>query len=148
MLPNVKVTCPSLPPSLPPLALPPSLLPSLSILTAPRTGSEVYNVKLFPEQPVELLVGEALTLNCTVSVEFNTAVDFNWTYPGKVNNLGHKRIIKTTSSITIMEIVLIIIIMQLLCVSHFSRNVTKTTVKRGNALKHCNTIQKNSLFLC
>ncbi|XP_059918813.1 LOW QUALITY PROTEIN: vascular endothelial growth factor receptor 3 [Gadus macrocephalus] len=53
------------------------------------TGSEVYNVKLFPEQPVELLVGEALTLNCTVSVEFNTAVDFNWTYPGKTNSLAN-----------------------------------------------------------
>uniref|UniRef100_A0A3Q3H2H1 Vascular endothelial growth factor receptor 3 n=1 Tax=Labrus bergylta TaxID=56723 RepID=A0A3Q3H2H1_9LABR len=47
------------------------------------TGSEVYDVKLFPEDPVELIVGEALTLNCTALVEFNTGVDIKWSYPGK-----------------------------------------------------------------
>uniref|UniRef100_A0A665UV74 Vascular endothelial growth factor receptor 3 n=1 Tax=Echeneis naucrates TaxID=173247 RepID=A0A665UV74_ECHNA len=45
--------------------------------------SQVYDVKLFPEDPVELMVGEALTLNCTASVEFNTGVDMQWSYPGK-----------------------------------------------------------------
>ncbi|XP_055015004.1 vascular endothelial growth factor receptor 3 [Boleophthalmus pectinirostris] len=45
-------------------------------------GSHVYDVKLFPEDPVELMVGETLTLNCTALVEFNTGVDIKWTYPG------------------------------------------------------------------
>uniref|UniRef100_A0AAQ5YM85 Vascular endothelial growth factor receptor 3 n=1 Tax=Amphiprion ocellaris TaxID=80972 RepID=A0AAQ5YM85_AMPOC len=44
---------------------------------------QVYDVKLFPEDPVELIVGEALTLNCTALVEFNTGVDIQWSYPGK-----------------------------------------------------------------
>ncbi|XP_039976733.1 vascular endothelial growth factor receptor 3 isoform X2 [Xiphias gladius] len=50
------------------------------------TGSQVYNVKLFPEDPVELIVGEALTLNCTAMVEFDTGVDIQWSYPGKQTN--------------------------------------------------------------
>lgn len=50
------------------------------------TGSQVYDVKLFPEDPVELIVGEALTLNCTALVEFNTGVDIQWSYPGKETN--------------------------------------------------------------
>lgn len=54
-----------------------------SHLPPPRTGSQVYDVKLFPEDPVELLVGEALTLNCTAMVEFNTGVDIQWSYPGQ-----------------------------------------------------------------
>ncbi|XP_044060950.1 vascular endothelial growth factor receptor 3 [Siniperca chuatsi] len=50
------------------------------------TGSQVYDVKLFPEDPVELIVGEALTLNCTATVEFNAGVDIQWSYPGKETN--------------------------------------------------------------
>eukprot|EP00064_Thunnus_orientalis_P000127 superscaffoldBa00000006_g127 len=49
-------------------------------------GSQVYDVKLFPEEPVELIVGEALTLNCTALVEFNAGVDIKWSYPGKQTN--------------------------------------------------------------
>lgn len=64
----------TVPPSLPP---PPT--PSFSLS---HTGSHVYNVKLFPEDPVELLVGETLTMNCTALVEFDTGVDFRWSYPG------------------------------------------------------------------
>ncbi|KAM3612751.1 uncharacterized protein V6R79_013889 [Siganus canaliculatus] len=52
------------------------------------TGSQVYDVKLFPEDPVELLVGEALTLNCTALVEFNAGVEIQWSYPGKLTNSG------------------------------------------------------------
>lgn len=48
-----------------------------------HTGSHVYNVKLFPEDPVELIVGETLTMNCTALVEFDTGVDFQWSYPGR-----------------------------------------------------------------
>ncbi|XP_072294039.1 vascular endothelial growth factor receptor 3 isoform X2 [Eucyclogobius newberryi] len=51
-----------------------------------NTGSKVYDVKLFPEDPVELLVGETLTLNCTTLVEFNTGVDIKWAYPGAESN--------------------------------------------------------------
>uniref|UniRef100_A0A671VGK2 Vascular endothelial growth factor receptor 3 n=1 Tax=Sparus aurata TaxID=8175 RepID=A0A671VGK2_SPAAU len=47
---------------------------------------QVYDVKLFPEDPVELIVGEALTLNCTAMVEFNAGVDIQWSYPGKLTN--------------------------------------------------------------
>ncbi|XP_014887383.1 vascular endothelial growth factor receptor 3 [Poecilia latipinna] len=50
------------------------------------TGSKIYEVKLFPEEPVELMVGEALTLNCTATVEFDTGVDIQWSYPGKQTN--------------------------------------------------------------
>uniref|UniRef100_A0A672IYD4 Vascular endothelial growth factor receptor 3 n=1 Tax=Salarias fasciatus TaxID=181472 RepID=A0A672IYD4_SALFA len=49
----------------------------------PSRSCQVYDVKLFPEDPVELLVGEPLTLNCTALVEFNAGVDIQWTYPGK-----------------------------------------------------------------
>lgn len=48
-----------------------------------HTGSHVYSVKLFPEDPVELIVGETLTMNCTALVEFDTGVDFQWSYPGR-----------------------------------------------------------------
>lgn len=51
-------------------------------LSLSHTGSHVYNVKLFPEAPVELIVGETLTMNCTALVEFDTGVDFQWSYPG------------------------------------------------------------------
>ncbi|KAK2849329.1 hypothetical protein Q5P01_009163 [Channa striata] len=51
------------------------------------TGSKVYDVRLFPEDRVELMAGEALTLNCTALVEFNAGVDIQWSYPGKqINN--------------------------------------------------------------
>lgn len=45
------------------------------------TGSKLYDLKLFPEEPVELMVGEALVLNCTATVEFNTGVNLQWQYP-------------------------------------------------------------------
>uniref|UniRef100_A0AAQ4PAT5 Vascular endothelial growth factor receptor 3 n=1 Tax=Gasterosteus aculeatus aculeatus TaxID=481459 RepID=A0AAQ4PAT5_GASAC len=47
------------------------------------TGSLIYNVTLFPEDTVELIVGEAFTLNCTAMVEFNAGVNMQWSYPGK-----------------------------------------------------------------
>uniref|UniRef100_A0AAX7T2H9 Vascular endothelial growth factor receptor 3 n=1 Tax=Astatotilapia calliptera TaxID=8154 RepID=A0AAX7T2H9_ASTCA len=52
-------------------------------LTLCSSRSQVYDVKLFPEEPVQLLVGEALTLNCTAMVEFNAGVDIQWSYPSK-----------------------------------------------------------------
>lgn len=51
------------------------------------TGSKLYDLKLFPEDsPVELMQGEVLVLNCTALVQFNTAVDFKWDYPGQKEN--------------------------------------------------------------
>lgn len=68
----------------PTVSLPLSFCFSLPSFYFSRTGSQVYDVKLFPEDPVELIVGEALTLNCTALVEFNTGVDIQWSYPGKL----------------------------------------------------------------
>ncbi|XP_075458175.1 vascular endothelial growth factor receptor 3 isoform X2 [Ascaphus truei] len=52
------------------------------------TGTQFYEMHLFPKNSVELLVGDQLILNCTVLAAFNTAVNFNWDYPGKkVNRL-------------------------------------------------------------
>lgn len=70
----------TVPPSLPP-TLPSNPLPPLFSLS--HTGSHVYNIKLFPEDPVELIVGETLAMNCTALVEFDTGVDFQWSYPGR-----------------------------------------------------------------
>lgn len=50
------------------------------------SGSHIYDFKLFPAEWVELAVGEGLVLNCTALVEFNTGVEFQWTYPGKQAN--------------------------------------------------------------
>ncbi|MGH0139127.1 UNVERIFIED_CONTAM: hypothetical protein FKN15_068848 [Acipenser sinensis] len=50
------------------------------------SGSHIYDFKLFPAEWVELAVGEGLVLNCTALVEFNTGVEFQWTYPGKQRN--------------------------------------------------------------
>ncbi|XP_063784597.1 vascular endothelial growth factor receptor 3 isoform X2 [Pseudophryne corroboree] len=47
------------------------------------TGYRFYDMYLSPKDTVELLIGDQLVLNCTVTAEFNTAVDFNWDYPGK-----------------------------------------------------------------
>lgn len=52
------------------------------------TGSQVYDVKLFPLDPVELIAGETLTLNCTALVEFNTGLEIHWSYPGKLVHPG------------------------------------------------------------
>ncbi|KAM6977833.1 vascular endothelial growth factor receptor 3 [Aplochiton taeniatus] len=74
------------------------------------TGSQVYDVKLFPEDSVELIVGEPLTLNCTAIVEFNAAVDLIWSYPGKQINrivsIQHQRdvLMSNTEATSILTI--------------------------------------------
>ncbi|KAM4748526.1 vascular endothelial growth factor receptor 3 [Rhinophrynus dorsalis] len=50
------------------------------------TGNKFYDMNLYPKSKVELLVGDQLVLNCTVTAEFNTPVHFNWDYPGKEVN--------------------------------------------------------------
>ncbi|XP_053574623.1 vascular endothelial growth factor receptor 3 [Bombina bombina] len=47
------------------------------------TGNQFYDMQLFPKSTVELLIGDQLVLNCTVTAEFNTPVQFEWDYPGK-----------------------------------------------------------------
>uniref|UniRef100_A0AAY4EPY7 Vascular endothelial growth factor receptor 3 n=1 Tax=Denticeps clupeoides TaxID=299321 RepID=A0AAY4EPY7_9TELE len=53
------------------------------LLQAAEPRTKVYDLKLFPEESVELMLGDTLILNCTALVEFDTAVDFQWQYPGK-----------------------------------------------------------------
>uniref|UniRef100_A0AAZ3PMF4 Vascular endothelial growth factor receptor 3 n=1 Tax=Oncorhynchus tshawytscha TaxID=74940 RepID=A0AAZ3PMF4_ONCTS len=70
---------------------------------------QVYDFKLYPEDSVELFVEEALTLNCTATVEFNTLVEFQWSYPGKqVRTVGivHKRnsLSRFTEAVSILTI--------------------------------------------
>uniref|UniRef100_A0A671VHP6 Vascular endothelial growth factor receptor 3 n=1 Tax=Sparus aurata TaxID=8175 RepID=A0A671VHP6_SPAAU len=80
----------------------PDLNVSLHTVRTRRTFShQVYDVKLFPEDPVELIVGEALTLNCTAMVEFNAGVDIQWSYPGKlrIKSLSH-----ATEAVSILTI--------------------------------------------
>uniref|UniRef100_A0A8C2EYQ8 Vascular endothelial growth factor receptor 3 n=1 Tax=Cyprinus carpio TaxID=7962 RepID=A0A8C2EYQ8_CYPCA len=55
-----------------------------SVYLVQNIGQKFYEFKLFPEDsPVELMQGEALELNCTALVEFNTGVEFQWDYPGQ-----------------------------------------------------------------
>uniref|UniRef100_A0A8C1KIV1 Vascular endothelial growth factor receptor 3 n=1 Tax=Cyprinus carpio TaxID=7962 RepID=A0A8C1KIV1_CYPCA len=55
-----------------------------SVYLVQNIGQKFYEFKLFPEHsPVELMQGEALELNCTALVEFNTGVEFQWDYPGQ-----------------------------------------------------------------
>ncbi|KTG32589.1 hypothetical protein cypCar_00015756 [Cyprinus carpio] len=58
-----------------------------SVYLVQNIGQKFYEFKLFPEDsPVELMQGEALELNCTALVEFNTGVEFQWDYPGQKEN--------------------------------------------------------------
>uniref|UniRef100_A0A6Q2Y100 Vascular endothelial growth factor receptor 3 n=1 Tax=Esox lucius TaxID=8010 RepID=A0A6Q2Y100_ESOLU len=74
------------------------------------TGSQVYDVKLYPEDSVELIVGEALTLNCTATIEFDTPVEFQWFYPRKQMNSSvsvvHQRnsLLRFTEAVSILTI--------------------------------------------
>uniref|UniRef100_A0A8C7GG03 Vascular endothelial growth factor receptor 3 n=1 Tax=Oncorhynchus kisutch TaxID=8019 RepID=A0A8C7GG03_ONCKI len=85
---------------------------ALTSLTPPPPlpiGSQVYDFKLYPEDSVELFVEEALTLNCTATVEFNTLVEFQWSYPGKqvrTVDIVHKRnsLSRFTEAVSILTI--------------------------------------------
>ncbi|XP_043925533.1 vascular endothelial growth factor receptor 3 isoform X2 [Protopterus annectens] len=50
------------------------------------TGNYIYDISISPINSVELMIGEKLTLNCTVTAEFNTAVHFKWNFPGQQVN--------------------------------------------------------------
>ncbi|KAJ8015401.1 hypothetical protein DPEC_G00025740 [Dallia pectoralis] len=74
------------------------------------TGSQVYDVKLYPEGSVELIVAEVLTLNCTATIEFNAPVQFQWSYPRKQTNgsvsIVHQRnsLQRFTEAVSILSI--------------------------------------------
>uniref|UniRef100_A0A8C3A4C5 Vascular endothelial growth factor receptor 3 n=1 Tax=Cyclopterus lumpus TaxID=8103 RepID=A0A8C3A4C5_CYCLU len=69
------------------------------------TGSQIYDVKLFPEGSVELMVGEALTLNCTALVEFDAGVDIQWSYPRKQDTKPHREALShATEAVRILTI--------------------------------------------
>uniref|UniRef100_A0AAY4EPY6 Vascular endothelial growth factor receptor 3 n=1 Tax=Denticeps clupeoides TaxID=299321 RepID=A0AAY4EPY6_9TELE len=53
------------------------------------TGSKVYDLKLFPEESVELMLGDTLILNCTALVEFDT-----WSPP----SILHRQFVRTPLS--------------------------------------------------
>uniref|UniRef100_A0A7N8YBL4 Vascular endothelial growth factor receptor 3 n=1 Tax=Mastacembelus armatus TaxID=205130 RepID=A0A7N8YBL4_9TELE len=74
------------------------------------TGIQIYDVKLFPADPVELIVGEALTLNCTAMVEFNTGVDIQWLYPGKqvCNRSGWLHVVRHVKAHKTLDVMLIL----------------------------------------
>uniref|UniRef100_A0A6Q2XDI5 Vascular endothelial growth factor receptor 3 n=1 Tax=Esox lucius TaxID=8010 RepID=A0A6Q2XDI5_ESOLU len=67
---------------------------------------QVYDVKLYPEDSVELIVGEALTLNCTATIEFDTPVEFQWFYPRKQVGWIHQRnsLLRFTEAVSILTI--------------------------------------------
>lgn len=73
-----------------------------SLFVVLPTGSQIYDVKLYPEDSVELIVGEALTLNCTAMVEFDTGLSFKWFYPGRQTNssVSFQNLRKSQSSFT------------------------------------------------
>uniref|UniRef100_A0A8C9U1A1 Vascular endothelial growth factor receptor 3 n=1 Tax=Scleropages formosus TaxID=113540 RepID=A0A8C9U1A1_SCLFO len=48
------------------------------------SGNKIHSLKLLPEKTLHLLVGDTLVLNCTAVVEFNTGVNFKWSYPGRL----------------------------------------------------------------
>ncbi|XP_072519096.1 vascular endothelial growth factor receptor 3 isoform X2 [Salminus brasiliensis] len=65
-----------------------------------ETGARFYELRLFPEDsPLELMRGDVLILNCTALVEFNTGVEFNWSYPG----LKEKRMVRVQPVRQIMD---------------------------------------------
>uniref|UniRef100_A0A7N6C0T6 Vascular endothelial growth factor receptor 3 n=1 Tax=Anabas testudineus TaxID=64144 RepID=A0A7N6C0T6_ANATE len=68
-----------------------------------NSGRTVFDVKLFPEDRVELMVGEALTLNCTAMVEFNAGVDIQWSYPSK-EVCGRNTLSHATKAVSILTI--------------------------------------------
>uniref|UniRef100_A0A6Q2YYS3 Vascular endothelial growth factor receptor 3 n=1 Tax=Esox lucius TaxID=8010 RepID=A0A6Q2YYS3_ESOLU len=71
-----------------------------------RGTVQVYDVKLYPEDSVELIVGEALTLNCTATIEFDTPVEFQWFYPRKQVGWIHQRnsLLRFTEAVSILTI--------------------------------------------
>ncbi|XP_030650144.1 vascular endothelial growth factor receptor 3 isoform X2 [Chanos chanos] len=85
-----------------------------SLFMVHTTGRKFYELKLFPEDsPVELIMGEVLTLNCTALVEFDAGVEFKWLYPGKKEDratsiqplrANRERVAEATSIFTIHNV--------------------------------------------
>ncbi|XP_069058305.1 vascular endothelial growth factor receptor 1 [Pleurodeles waltl] len=50
-----------------------------------RQVNKIHDVWLNVLNPVKILKGESLAINCTVSVAWNARVQFKWTYPGEAS---------------------------------------------------------------
>ncbi|XP_072467911.1 vascular endothelial growth factor receptor 1 isoform X2 [Notamacropus eugenii] len=51
-----------------------------------RQDNTIIDVQLSTPNPVKLLKGQTLALNCTVTAAWNTRVQMTWNYPGEANN--------------------------------------------------------------
>lgn len=55
------------------------------MLVSPSPVNKIQEVYLNSTGLVPALKGERLALNCTVTAEWNSRVNINWSYPGKVS---------------------------------------------------------------
>ncbi|XP_074159675.1 vascular endothelial growth factor receptor 1 [Sminthopsis crassicaudata] len=51
-----------------------------------RQDNKIIDVQLSTRNPIKLLKGQTLALNCTVTAAWNTRVQMTWNYPGEANN--------------------------------------------------------------
>ncbi|XP_036600227.1 vascular endothelial growth factor receptor 1 [Trichosurus vulpecula] len=51
-----------------------------------RQDNTIIDVQLSTLNPIKLLKGQTLALNCTVTAAWNTRVQMTWNYPGEANN--------------------------------------------------------------
>ncbi|XP_019897332.2 vascular endothelial growth factor receptor 1 isoform X2 [Esox lucius] len=71
---------------------------SISYLTH-RPVNKIMDVYLNSTSPLQTLQGNSLTINCTVTAEWNSRVSIRWDYPGKANTSAiiSKRIMSSKS---------------------------------------------------
>ncbi|KAM9033905.1 vascular endothelial growth factor receptor 1 [Sarcophilus harrisii] len=50
-----------------------------------RQDNKIIDVQLSTQNPIKLLKGQTLALNCTVTAAWNTRVQMTWNYPGEAN---------------------------------------------------------------
>ncbi|XP_064413025.1 vascular endothelial growth factor receptor 1 [Latimeria chalumnae] len=53
-----------------------------------RQGNKIIDVQINVTNPVKLLKGKTLAINCTVTAGWNTRPEINWDYPNKANNVA------------------------------------------------------------
>ncbi|XP_007662302.2 vascular endothelial growth factor receptor 1 isoform X1 [Ornithorhynchus anatinus] len=51
-----------------------------------RPTNTIIDVQVDPSNPIKLLRGHTLSLNCTVTAALNTRVQMTWSYPGKAHS--------------------------------------------------------------
>ncbi|XP_060717273.1 vascular endothelial growth factor receptor 1 isoform X1 [Tachysurus vachellii] len=74
-----------------------------------RPVNKIQKVYLNSTGVVQALEGERLALNCTVTAEWNSRVNINWSYPGKANNRASisRRITQSTTNVVFYSILTI-----------------------------------------